>query len=130
MLQALESANMILRHYDLSMSTHLVFINKIYMYANTQYSVTHYSELDPIIFWRAGNFSSLEGPHFFIWSLLELGLTSQAQLNFQALSVKEVFTEGVQTSEGILQVLTHPDVLHSLVGVVAPSNDLSQEYFQ
>mgnify|MGYP000429156772 CR=1 FL=1 len=100
------------------------------MYANTQYSLTHCSELEPIVSWRANNFTSLEGPYFFIWSLLELGLASQAQLNFQALFVKEVFTEGGQTSEGVLQALTLSDVPLSLVGVMAPSNDLTPENFQ
>ncbi len=52
------------------------------MYANTPNTHTINSDLGSFVSWRITDFASLEGPHFVIWGLVELGLVPQAQLDF------------------------------------------------
>ena len=99
------------------------------MYANT--TNLHANNLDQRSFvsWRTADFDSLEGPHFVIWGLVELGLVSQAQLDFQVLFVKEVFPEGVQASDILTPAITPSERPIHLVGVLAPSDILIIDYF-
>lgn len=99
------------------------------MYANTTNIHANNSDQGPFISWRIANLASLEGPHFVIWGLVELGLVSQAQLDFQALFVKEVFSEGVQTSELLTPAITSSEMPIHLVGVLAASDVLIIDYF-
>ena len=99
------------------------------MYANTTNIHANNSDPGSFVSWRTANLASLEGPHFVIWGLVELGLVPQAQLDFQARFVKEVFTEGAQASDVLTPAIT-PSVrpIH-LVGVLAPSDVLIIDYF-
>lgn len=99
------------------------------MYANTTNIHTNNSDLGPFVSWRNANLASLEGPHFVIWGLVELGLVPQAQLDFQALFVKEVFTEGPQASDVLTSAVTPSAMPIHLVGVLAPSDVLIIDYF-
>ena len=99
------------------------------MYANTLNIHTINSDLGSFVSWRHPNLASLEGPHFVIWGLVELGLVPQAQLDFQALFVKEVFTEGVQASDVLMPAITPAEIPIHLAGVLAPSNVLIIDYF-
>lgn len=99
------------------------------MYANTTNIHTNNSDLGPFVSWRNANLASLEGPHFVIWGLVELGLVPQAQLDFQALFVKEVFTEGAQASDVLTSAVTPSERPIHLVGVLAPSDVLIIDYF-
>ena len=99
------------------------------MYENTLNIHTINSDLGSFVSWRHPNLASLEGPHFVIWGLVELGLVSQAQLDFQALFVKEVFSEGVQTSELLTPAITSSEMPIHLVGVLAASDVLIIDYF-
>ena len=99
------------------------------MYANTTNIHTNNSDLGPFVSWRTANLASLEGPHFVIWGLVELGLVPQAQLDFQALFVKEVFTEGVQASDVLTPAITPSEIPIHLAGVLAPSDVLIIDYF-
>ena len=99
------------------------------MYANTTNIHTNNSDLGPFVSWRTANLASLEGPHFVIWGLVELGLVPQAQLDFQALFVKEVFTEGAQASDVLTSAVTPSARPIHLVGVLAPSDVLIIDYF-
>lgn len=99
------------------------------MYANTTNIHTNNSDLGPFVSWRTANLASLEGPHFVIWGLVELGLVPQAQLDFQALFVKEVFTEGAQASDVLTSAVTPSERPIHLVGVLAPSDVLIIDYF-
>ena len=99
------------------------------MYANTTKIHTNNSDLGPFVSWRTANLASLEGPHFVIWGLVELGLVPQAQLDFQALFVKEVFTEGAQASDVLTSAVTPSERPIHLVGVLAPSDVLIIDYF-
>ena len=99
------------------------------MYANTLNIHTINSDLGPFVSWRHPNLASLEGPHFVIWGLVELGLLPQAQLDFQALFVKEVFTEGAQASDVLTSAVTPSERPIHLVGVLAPSDVLIIDYF-
>ena len=99
------------------------------MYANTPNTHTINSDLGSFVSWRITDFASLEGPHFVIWGLVELGLVPQAQLDFQALFVKEVFTEGVQASDILTPAITPSERPIHLVGVLAPTDDLIIDYF-
>ena len=99
------------------------------MYANTTNIHANNSDQGPFISWRTANLASLEGPHFVIWGLVELGLLPQAQLDFQALFVKEVFTEGVQASDVLLPAITPSEMPIHLVGLLAPSDVLIIDYF-
>ena len=99
------------------------------MYANTTNIHASNSDQGPFISWRTANLASLEGPHFVIWGLVELGLVPQAQLDFQALFVKEVFTEGVQASDVLLPAITPSEMPIHLVGLLAPSDVLIIDYF-
>jgi hypothetical protein len=71
----------------------------------------------------------LEGPHFVIWGLLELGLVPQAQLDFQAPFVKEVFTDGDQAGNILTPAITPSESPIHLVGVLAASDVLIIDYF-
>jgi hypothetical protein len=71
----------------------------------------------------------LEGPHFVIWGLLELGLVPQAQLDFQAPFVKEVFTDGIQAGNILTPAITPSESPIHLVGVLAASDVLIIDYF-
>ena len=99
------------------------------MYANI--TNIHANNLDqgPFISWRTANLASFEGPHFVIWGLVELGLLPQAQLDFQALFVKEVFTEGAQASNILTPAITPSESPIHLVGVLAASDVLIIDYF-
>jgi hypothetical protein len=99
------------------------------MYANTTNIHASNSDQGPFISWRTANLASLEGPHFVIWGLVELGLLPQAQLDFQALFVKEVFTEGAQASDVLTSAVTPSERPIHLVGVLAPSDVLIIDYF-
>jgi hypothetical protein len=99
------------------------------MYANTLNIHTINSDLGSFVSWRHPNLASLEGPHFVIWGLVELGLVPQAQLDFQALFVKEVFTEGDQASDILTPAITPSERPIHLVGVLAPSDVLIIDYF-
>ena len=99
------------------------------MYANTPNTHTINSDLGSFVSWRTTDFASLEGPHFVIWSLVELGLVPQAQLDFQALFVKEVFPEGDQASDILTPAITPSERPIHLVGVLAPSDVLIIDYF-
>ncbi len=99
------------------------------MYANTPNTHTINSDLGSFVSWRITDFASLEGPHFVIWGLVELGLVPQAQLDFQALFVKEVFTKGDQASDILTPAITPSERLIHLVGVLAPSDVLIIDYF-
>ena len=99
------------------------------MYANTTNIHASNSDQGPFISWRTANLASLEGPHFVIWGLVELGLLPQAQLDFQALFVKEVFSEGVQASELLTPAITSSEMPIHLVGVLAASDVLIIDYF-
>ena len=99
------------------------------MYANTPNTHTINAELGSFVSWRTADFDSLEGPHFVIWGLVELGLVPQAQLDFQALFVKEVFTEGDQASDILTPAITPSERPIHLVGVLAPSDVLIIDYF-
>jgi len=57
-------------------------------------------------------------------------LVYQAPLDFQALFVKEVFTEGVQASEVLAQAITPSAMPINLVGVLAPSDVLTIDFFE
>jgi len=99
------------------------------MYANTLNIHTINSDLGSFVSWRHPNLASLEGPHFVIWGLVELGLVPQAQLDFQALFAKEVFTEGDQASDILTPAITPSERPIHLVGVLAPSVLLTIDYF-
>jgi hypothetical protein len=99
------------------------------MYANTLNTHTINSDLGSFVSWRTTDFASLEGPHFVIWGLVELGLVPQAQLDFQALFVKEVFPEGDQASDILTPAITLSGRPIHLVGVLAPSDVLIIDYF-
>jgi hypothetical protein len=99
------------------------------MYANTLNTHTNNSDLRSFVSWRSADFASLEGPHFVIWGLVELGLFPQAQSDFQTLFVKEVFTEGVQASDILTPAITPLEMSIHLVGVLAPSDVLIIDYF-
>ena len=99
------------------------------MYANTLNIHTINSDLGSFVSWRHPNLASLEGPHFVIWGLVELGLVPQAQLDFQARFVKEVFTEGDQVSDILTPAITPSAMPIHLVGVLAPSDILIIDYF-
>ena len=99
------------------------------MYANTTNIHASNSDHGPFISWRTANLASLEGPHFVIWGLVELGLVPQVQLDFQALFVKEVFTEGDQASALLTLAVTPSERPIHLVGVLAPSDVLIIDYF-
>ena len=99
------------------------------MYANTPNTHTNNADLESFVSWHAADFASLEGPHFVIWGLVELGLVSQAQLDFQVLFVKEVFPEGVQASDILTPAITPSEMPIHLVGVLAPSDILIIDYF-
>ena len=99
------------------------------MYANTTNPHAINADQKSFVSWRTADFDSLEGPHFVIWGLVELGLVSQAQLDFQALFVKEVFSEGVQTSELLTPAITSSEMPIHLVGVLAASDVLIIDYF-
>ena len=99
------------------------------MYANTTNLHANNSDQRSFVSWRTADFDSLEGPHFVIWGLVELGLVSQAQLDFQVLSVKEVFPEGVQASDILTPAITPSEMPIHLVGVLAASDILFIDYF-
>jgi hypothetical protein len=99
------------------------------MYENTLNIHTINSDLGSFVSWRHPNLASLEGPHFVIWGLVELGLVPQAQLDFQALFAKEVFTEGDQASDILTPAITPSERPIHLVGVLAPSDILIIDYF-
>jgi hypothetical protein len=99
------------------------------MYANTPNTHTINSDLGSFVSWRTTDFASLEGPHFVIWGLVELGLVPHAQLDFQALFVKEVFPEGDQASDILTPAITLSERPIHLVGVLAPSDVLIIDYF-
>ena len=99
------------------------------MYANTTNIHANNSDQGPFISWRTANLASSEGPHFVIWGLVELGLVPQAQLDFQALFVKEVFTEGAQASNILTPAITPSESPIHLVGVLAASDVLIIDYF-
>jgi hypothetical protein len=99
------------------------------MYANTPNTHTINSDLGSFVSWRTTDFASLEGPHFVIWGLVELGLVSQAQLDFQALFVKEVLPEGVQARDVLRPANALSEMPIHLVGVLAASDILFIDYF-
>ena len=99
------------------------------MYANTPNTHTINSDQRSFVSWRTADFDSSEGPHFVIWGLVELGLVPQAQLDFQALFVKEVFPEGDQASDILTPAITLSERPIHLVGVLAPSDVLIIDYF-
>ena len=111
------------------MITYLVFIKRIFMYENTLNIHAINSDPGSFVSWRHPNLASLEGPHFVIWGLVELGLVPQAQLDFQALFAKEVFTEGDQASDILTPAITPSERPIHLVGVLAPSDILIIDYF-
>jgi hypothetical protein len=104
-------------------------LQKFYMYANTTNLHANNSDQRSFVSWRTADFDSLEGPHFVIWGLVEPGLVSQAQLDFQALFVKEVFPEGVQASDILTPAITPSKGPIHLVGVLAASDILIIDYF-
>lgn len=99
------------------------------MYANTTNLHANNSDQRSFVSWRTADFDSLEGPHFVIWGLVELGLVSQAQLDFQALFVKEVFPEGVQANDILTPAIIPSEMPIHLVGVLAASDILIIDYF-
>jgi len=99
------------------------------MYANTTNPHANNSDQRSFVSWRTADFDSSEGPHFVIWGLVELGLVSQAQLDFQALFVKEVFPEGVQASDILTPAIIPSEMPIQLVGVLAPTDILIIDYF-
>ena len=99
------------------------------MYANTTKIHANNSDFGSFVSWRTSDFALLEGPHFVIWGLVELGLVPQAQLDFQARFVKEVFTEGDQASDILTPAITPSAMPIHLVGVLAPSDILIIDYF-
>ena len=99
------------------------------MYANTTNPHANNADQRSFVSWRTADFDSLEGPHFVIWGLVELGLVSQAQLDFQALFVKEVFTEGAQASAVLTLAVTPSEMPIHCVGVLAPSDVFITDYF-
>ena len=99
------------------------------MYANTLNIHTINSDLGSFVSWRHPNLASLEGPHFVIWGLVELGLLPQAQLDFQALFVKEVFTEGAQAGAVLTLAFTPSEMPIHCVGVLAPTDVFITDYF-
>jgi hypothetical protein len=99
------------------------------MYANTTNPHANNADQRSFVSWRTADFDSLEGPHFVIWGLVELGLLPQAQLDFQALFVKEVFTEGVQASAVLTLAVTPSEMPIHCVGVLAPTDVLITDYF-
>jgi len=99
------------------------------MYANTTNLHVNNSDQRSFVFWRTADFASSEEPHFVIWGLVELGLVSQAQLDFQALFVKEVFPEGVQASDILTPAIIPSEIPIQLVGVLAPTDILIIDYF-
>ena len=99
------------------------------MYANTTNLHANNSDQRSFVSWRTADFASSEEPHFVIWGLVELGLVSQAQLDFQALFVKEVFPEGVQASDILTPAISPSEMPIQLVGVLAPTDILIIDYF-
>ena len=99
------------------------------MYANTTNPHANNADQRSFVSWRTADFDSLEGPHFVIWGFVELGLVPQAQLDFQALFAKEVFTEGDQASDILTPAITLSERPIHLVGVLAPSDVLIIDYF-
>ena len=99
------------------------------MYANTLNTHTINSDLGSFVSWRHPNLASLEGPHFVIWGLVELGLVPQAQLDFQAQFVKEVFTEGDQAGALLTLAVTPSEMPIHCVGVLAPTDVFITDYF-
>ena len=99
------------------------------MYANTTNVHANNSDQRSFVSWRTADFASSEEPHFVIWGLVELGLVSQAQLDFQALFVKEVFPEGVQANDILTPAIIPSEMPVHLVGVLAPSDILIIDYF-
>jgi hypothetical protein len=99
------------------------------MYANTTNPHANNSDQRSFVSWRTADFDSSEGPHFVIWGLVELGLAPQAQLDYQALFVKEVLPEGVQASDILTPAITPSEMPIHLVGVLAPSDILIIDYF-
>ena len=99
------------------------------MYANTLNIHTINSDLGSFVSWRHPNLASLEGPHFVIWGLVELGLVPQAQLDFQAQFVKEVFTEGDQAGALLTLAVTPSEMPIHCVGVLAPTDVFITDYF-
>jgi hypothetical protein len=104
-------------------------LQKLYMYANTTNLHANNSDQRSFVSWRTADFASSEEPHFVIWGLVELGLVSQAQLDFQALFVKEVFPEGVQASDILTPAIIPSEIPIQLVGVLAPTDILIIDYF-
>jgi len=99
------------------------------MYANTTNLHANNSDQRSFVSWRTADFASSEEPHFVIWGLVELGLVSQAQLDFQALFVKEVFPEGVQASDILTPAIIPSEMPIQLVGVLATTDILIIDYF-
>ena len=99
------------------------------MYANTTNPHAINADQRSFVSWRTADFDSLEGPHFVIWGLVELGLVPQAQLDFQALFVKEVFTEGAQASALLTLAVTPSEMPIHCVGVLAPTDVFITDYF-
>jgi len=99
------------------------------MYANTLNTYTNNPDLGSFVSWLHPDLASLEGPHFVIWGLLELGLVPQAQLDFQAPFVKEVFTDGDQAGNILTPAITPSESPIHLVGVLAASDVLIIDYF-
>jgi hypothetical protein len=99
------------------------------MYANTTNLYANYADQRSFVSWRSADFDSSEGPHFVIWGLVEHGLVSQAQLDFQALFVKEVFPEGVQARDVLRPAIAPSEMPIHLVGVLAASDILIIDYF-
>ena len=99
------------------------------MYANTTNLCANNADQRSFVSWRSADFDSSEGPHFVIWGLVELGLVSQAQLDFQALFVKEVFHEGVQARDVLRPANALSEMPIHLVGVLAASDNLIIDYF-
>ncbi|NBY69534.1 MAG: hypothetical protein EBQ58_12185 [Betaproteobacteria bacterium] len=99
------------------------------MYANTTNLYANYADQRSFVSWRTADFDSSEGPHFVIWGLVEHGLVSQAQLDFQALFVKEVFPEGVQARDVLRPAIAPSEMPIHLVGVLAASDILIIDYF-
>ena len=99
------------------------------MYANTTNPHANNADQRSFVSWRTADFDSLEGPHFVIWGFVELGLLPQAQLDFQALFVKEVFTEGAQASAVLTLAVSPSEMPIHCVGVLAPSDVFITDYF-
>jgi len=99
------------------------------MYINSLNTRWNNADQWSFVSWRTADFASLEGPHFVIWGLVELGLVPQVQIDFLALFVKEVFTEGVQASDVLTPAITPSVMPIHLAGVLAPSDVLIIDYF-